>query len=248
MSSRCSHSLQPANHKAHTGPAWNLGLQFITLYTPILLCNIVDIFTVAYVAASCQYSCQHGCYRFFLDVQLSEGGRALRHNTKHLYSSTPRRVWSFVTMDIQWRVSLSLDRPDAVYYAGQDIGGIARVELEEAIDIIGVELRLLGCEWAQWSERAGIGPSYQPVVQSSQIMRLDHTSVLWGTDLRAVRARDCFHLPRGNQRILRGQKANVQLANTGGQKFAENKEPESKRIHHCQIANTWKAPIYCIYY
>ncbi|ELT96042.1 hypothetical protein CAPTEDRAFT_211996 [Capitella teleta] len=46
--------------------------------------------------------------------------------------------------------------------------------------------------------------------------------------LRAARARDCFHLPRGNQRILRGQKANVQLANTGGQKFAENKEPESK--------------------
>ncbi|ELU09445.1 hypothetical protein CAPTEDRAFT_200310 [Capitella teleta] len=46
-------------------------------------------------------------------------------------------------------------------------------------------------------------------------------------DLRAARARDCFHLPRGNQRILRGQKANVQLANTGGQKFAENKEPES---------------------
>ncbi|ELT97028.1 hypothetical protein CAPTEDRAFT_215671 [Capitella teleta] len=42
----------------------------------------------------------------------------------------------------------------------------------------------------------------------------------------------------GNQRILRGQKANVQLANTGGQKFAENKEPESKRIHYCQIANT----------
>ncbi|ELU14466.1 hypothetical protein CAPTEDRAFT_210921 [Capitella teleta] len=58
-------------------------------------------------------------------------------------------------------------------------------------------------------------------------------------DLRAARARDCFHLPRGNQRILRGQKANVQLANTGGQKFAENKEPESKCIHHCQIANTW---------
>ncbi|ELT99441.1 hypothetical protein CAPTEDRAFT_202956 [Capitella teleta] len=51
-------------------------------------------------------------------------------------------------------------------------------------------------------------------------------------DLRAARARDCFHLPRGNQQILRGQKANVQLANTGGQKFAENKEPESKRIHH----------------
>ncbi|ELU09611.1 hypothetical protein CAPTEDRAFT_218628 [Capitella teleta] len=67
-------------------------------------------------------------------------------------------------------------------------------------------------------------------------------------DLRAARARDCFHLPRGNQRILRGQKANVQLANTGGQKFAENKEPESKRIHHCQIATTWKAPILCIIY
>ncbi|ELT96925.1 hypothetical protein CAPTEDRAFT_203297 [Capitella teleta] len=67
-------------------------------------------------------------------------------------------------------------------------------------------------------------------------------------DLRAERARDCFHLPRGNQRILRGQKANVQLANTGGQKFAENKEPESKRIHHCQIATTWKAPIFCIFY
>ncbi|ELU07712.1 hypothetical protein CAPTEDRAFT_214694 [Capitella teleta] len=67
-------------------------------------------------------------------------------------------------------------------------------------------------------------------------------------DLRAARARDCFHLPRGNQRILRGQKANVQLANTGGQKFAENKEPESKRIHHCQIANTWKAPIPCTVY
>ncbi|ELT93415.1 hypothetical protein CAPTEDRAFT_216621 [Capitella teleta] len=65
--------------------------------------------------------------------------------------------------------------------------------------------------------------------------------------LRAARARDCFHLPRGNQRILRGQKANVQLANTGGQKFAENKEPESKRIHHCQIATIWKAPILCIY-
>ncbi|ELU13469.1 hypothetical protein CAPTEDRAFT_216195 [Capitella teleta] len=67
-------------------------------------------------------------------------------------------------------------------------------------------------------------------------------------DLRAARARDCFHLPRGNQRILRGQKANVQLANTGGQKFAENKEPESKRIHHCQIATTWKAPIFCTVY
>ncbi|ELT93121.1 hypothetical protein CAPTEDRAFT_194765 [Capitella teleta] len=67
-------------------------------------------------------------------------------------------------------------------------------------------------------------------------------------DLRAARARDCFHLPRGNQRILRGQKANVQLANTGGQKFAENKEPESKRIHHCQIATIWKAPILCIIY
>ncbi|ELT91984.1 hypothetical protein CAPTEDRAFT_196766 [Capitella teleta] len=66
--------------------------------------------------------------------------------------------------------------------------------------------------------------------------------------LRAARARDCFHLPRGNQRILRGQKANVQLANTGGQKFAENKEPESKRIHHCQIATTWKAPNLCIFY
>ncbi|ELU06882.1 hypothetical protein CAPTEDRAFT_194789 [Capitella teleta] len=66
-------------------------------------------------------------------------------------------------------------------------------------------------------------------------------------DLRAARARDCFHLPRGNQRILRGQKANVQLANTGGQKFAENKEPESKRIHHCQKATIWKAPILCIY-
>ncbi|ELT87148.1 hypothetical protein CAPTEDRAFT_205025 [Capitella teleta] len=67
-------------------------------------------------------------------------------------------------------------------------------------------------------------------------------------DLRAARARDCFHLPRGNQRILRGQKANVQLANTGGQKFAENKEPESKRTHHCQIATTWKALNFCIYY
>ncbi|ELT97645.1 hypothetical protein CAPTEDRAFT_208963 [Capitella teleta] len=67
-------------------------------------------------------------------------------------------------------------------------------------------------------------------------------------DLRAARARDCFHLPRGNQRILRGQKANVQLANTGGQKFAENKEPESKRIHHCQIATIWKAPILCVNY
>ncbi|ELU17055.1 hypothetical protein CAPTEDRAFT_213526 [Capitella teleta] len=67
------------------------------------------------------------------------------------------------------------------------------------------------------------------------------------SDLRAARARDCFHLPRGNQRILRGQKANVQLANTGGQKFAENKEPESKRIHHCQKATIWKAPILCIY-
>ncbi|ELT96253.1 hypothetical protein CAPTEDRAFT_209765 [Capitella teleta] len=62
-------------------------------------------------------------------------------------------------------------------------------------------------------------------------------------NLRAARARDCFHLPRGNQRILRGQKANVQLANTGGQKFAKNEEPGSKRIHHCQIANTWKAPV-----
>ncbi|ELU14484.1 hypothetical protein CAPTEDRAFT_204654 [Capitella teleta] len=31
-------------------------------------------------------------------------------------------------------------------------------------------------------------------------------------DLRAARARDCFHLPRGNQRILRSHKANVQLA------------------------------------
>ncbi|ELU12741.1 hypothetical protein CAPTEDRAFT_205638, partial [Capitella teleta] len=31
------------------------------------------------------------------------------------------------------------------------------------------------------------------------------------------------------------------------QKFVENKEPESKRIHHCQIATTWKAPIYCIF-
>ncbi|ELU13048.1 hypothetical protein CAPTEDRAFT_193066 [Capitella teleta] len=67
-------------------------------------------------------------------------------------------------------------------------------------------------------------------------------------DLRAACARDCFHLPRGNQRIMRGQKANEQLANTGGQKFAENKEPESKRIHHCQIATTWKAPNLCIYY
>ncbi|ELU05448.1 hypothetical protein CAPTEDRAFT_198953 [Capitella teleta] len=67
-------------------------------------------------------------------------------------------------------------------------------------------------------------------------------------DLRAARARDCFHLPRGNQRILRGQKANVQLANTGGQKFAENKEPGSKRIHHCQIATIWKAPNLCIIY
>ncbi|ELU16764.1 hypothetical protein CAPTEDRAFT_208289 [Capitella teleta] len=67
-------------------------------------------------------------------------------------------------------------------------------------------------------------------------------------DLRAARARDCFHLPRGNQRMLRGQKANVQLANTGGQKFAENKEPESKRIHHCQIATIWKAPNFCIFY
>ncbi|ELT90374.1 hypothetical protein CAPTEDRAFT_189636 [Capitella teleta] len=38
-----------------------------------------------------------------------------------------------------------------------------------------------------------------------------------------------------------------QLANTGGQKFAENKEPESKRIHHCQIATIWKAPNFCIY-
>ncbi|ELU14931.1 hypothetical protein CAPTEDRAFT_213697 [Capitella teleta] len=66
-------------------------------------------------------------------------------------------------------------------------------------------------------------------------------------DLRAARARDCIHLPKGNQRILRSQKANVQLANTGGQKFAENKEPESKRIHHCQIATTWKAPIFCIF-
>ncbi|ELU05490.1 hypothetical protein CAPTEDRAFT_207329 [Capitella teleta] len=81
-------------------------------------------------------------------------------------------------------------------------------------------------------------------IESVTSYKYIHTPI----DLWAARARDCFHLPRGNQRILRGQKANVQLANTGGQKFAENKEPESKRIHHCQIATIWKAPILCIIY
>ncbi|ELT87026.1 hypothetical protein CAPTEDRAFT_186812 [Capitella teleta] len=62
-------------------------------------------------------------------------------------------------------------------------------------------------------------------------------------NLRAARARDCFHLPRGNQRILRGQKANVQLANTGGQKFAENKDYErTGEQAHPSLSETQAAP------
>jgi hypothetical protein len=46
-------------------------------------------------------------------------------------------------MDAGWKVSLVLDRQDCVYYAGQDIGGIARVELEEPVDIVGALFYLL---------------------------------------------------------------------------------------------------------
>lgn len=37
----------------------------------------------------------------------------------------------------KWKVSLTLDKADCVYYAGQEIAGIARVELDEPIHVIG---------------------------------------------------------------------------------------------------------------
>ena len=37
----------------------------------------------------------------------------------------------------KWRVNLELDKLERVYYAGQTIAGLARVELDQPIHIVG---------------------------------------------------------------------------------------------------------------